>query len=736
MKRFSRVILSFLSCVPALVLADAAIPVKIGFPLQVALGIRETVELEFQTEVNKIYQVEVSADLQKWALDGYAVVGTGGKRTHITSTRSLPQLFFRVRNDGNPSRVIAGGTSGIPGPPGPQGPQGPQGPPGSSGLNPAAFATAAQGAKADTALQSGYAPIANEAQAFWAALNGTSLRDRFDRPERYAEGQKITHLTSLPEIGPAWRLAVNPSTQSDFSPYIDKGGFRSADNAFCYFGNSFSSPGKKFSLFLEFSVEPRPVFDPGSRLGINVSFDSNTMITQTGGIIPAGVVHINWDDYGINHINFFKHVDAYVSNHTENKLKIIDHQLRTGDGFTLPSGIPPSPLQLDTTYYASVLSATEIAVAASPEDAIAGNIIDLTTIGNGPHTLRYIHTPFTAINRSNAPYSYSWHPQRIPLIPNRRYVMFIKAEGEVVEVGIAGVGSILFENPQLPAHIGQETTNFWWEPGGATAAVGGPRFYLIGKLHSVWSLPDLNTSWLSSFGGEPLPALGTAGPYNFRGAILSYGADTLQMAAPLPPFDIRFVAGAKGILSRGDQMLATGGHAFAEGGYLSNVGATGSGMQMLGRAPMAIDNNVIDPVRSPAAANNALLKSVRLTPVLEPGDSEEFEFFGVLNGSQAKRILLSTQVGGQVLFDSDTVSPPLAQIEGPFTITLFRHVRAGGANTCFAKFQAAGASHLQRSSPTGIGDSPGTLNFTASAVPEGGVTLEAIKQVVHRVKNN
>jgi hypothetical protein len=724
----------FLTCVLALGSACAATPVKIGFPHQIALGVRDTIELEFQTEAEKIYQVEVSADLKTWAYDGYAIVGTGGLRTHITSTRGLPKLFFRVRNDGSPNRVLAGG--GAPGPPGPAGPQGPQGPPGSSTIDPAAFATAAQGAKADTALQPGHTPSSNEAQAFWATLNHTSLRDRFDRPERYPEGAKISHLASLPELGPAWRVSGNPKDNIIYDPYIDKGAFRAAEATVSYLGNSISSPGGKFSLFFEFSVETMPVFDPGLRLGMNVSFDSNTMITDNGYVIPAGVVHINWDDYGITAINFFNHIDAYIANIQENKLRIVEHQLRTGDGFTMVSGVPPSPLQLNTNYYAHVLSATEIAVAATPEDAIAGNTIDLTAIGTGPHTLRYIHAPFTSINRSPIGGRYYWHPGLRPLIPNRRYVMFIKAEGEVVEVGIAGVGSILFENPQLPGHIGQQTTNFWWESGGATTVAGGGRFYAIGKLHSVWSLPDLNTSWLSSFGGEPLPSLGTAGPYNFRGPIRSLGADALQMAAALPPLDFRFIAGANGTLDRGAQKLAKGGHAFIEGGYLSNVGATGNGMELLGRAPMAIDNAVIDPIRSPASAANAVLKSVRLTPVLEPGDSEELEYFGVLNGTQAKRILLMSQTGNQVLFDSNLIGTSLTPIEGPFTISLLRHARAGGANTCFAKFQTPGINHLQRTTPTGMGDTPGSLNFTATAVPEGGVTLEAVKQVVHRVKNN
>ena len=696
---------------------------------------REIVELDFPTEEGKIYQFEISTDLENWAYDGYAILGTGGTRTHITTNLGKPRLYFRVRDDGDPSRVLAGGVPGPPGPPGPAGPAGPEGPVGPGGLDPAAYATAEQGAKADTALQPGYTPTAIEAQAFWSALNGTSFRDRFDRPERYVEGQKITHLTSVPEIGNAWRLAV-PGNNPDLLPYIDKGGFRSANNALCYLGSSISSPGKKFSLFFEFSAEPTMLTVPGPTLGMNVSFDSNTMITPNGGIIPGGVVHINWDDYGIKSIDFFDNVQGYGSVHTENKLRVADHQFRTGDGFTLTSGIPPSPLQIGPTYYARVLSATEIAVAATPEDAIAGNIIDLTTVGTSPHILRYIHTPFSSINRVKSGGRYPWRPDYKPLIATRRYVMFIKAEGQVVEVGIAGVGSILFENPQLPSHVGEETTNFWWEPTGATVTQGGLQYFYISKLHSVWSLPDLNTSWLSSFGGEPLPSLGTAGPYNFRGAIQSFGADKLQMAAPLPPFDIRFVAGANGTLARGDQTLAMGGHAFIEGGYLSNVGATGLGNQVVGRAPMAIDNNVIEPIRSPGEADDEVISGARLTPALEPGDSEEIEFFGTLEGSEAKRIRLTTRTGNHLLFDSDEAGEALTTEQGPFSIQVFRHVAGNEANACFVKFQAGGVNLIQRHPLPVLGSNPGHLDFRATNLTEGGITLEAVRQVVHRVKNN
>lgn len=124
----------FMVCVGS---TQAATPVKIGFPLEVALGVRSSVELEFPTEAGKIYQVEVSGDLKHWANDGYAIVGKGGPQTHITSTYNQPRLFFRVRDNGDPKRVLAGS----PGPPGPAGPM------------PTDYASSAQGAKADTALQ-------------------------------------------------------------------------------------------------------------------------------------------------------------------------------------------------------------------------------------------------------------------------------------------------------------------------------------------------------------------------------------------------------------------------------------------------------------------------------------------------------------------------------------------------------------------------------------------------------
>jgi hypothetical protein len=111
---------------------QAATPIKIGFPLEVTLGVRSTLELEFQTESGKIYQVQVSKDLKVWTDIDYAIPGTGGPKLFVTSTWDQPRLFFRVRDNGDPNRVLAG-IQGPVGPAGPAGPQGPAGPPGPLG---------------------------------------------------------------------------------------------------------------------------------------------------------------------------------------------------------------------------------------------------------------------------------------------------------------------------------------------------------------------------------------------------------------------------------------------------------------------------------------------------------------------------------------------------------------------------------------------------------------------------
>jgi hypothetical protein len=243
----------------ALALADAATPIKIGFPLGVALGVKSSVELEFPTQAGKIYQVEVSSDLKTWANDGYAIVGKGVPQTFVTSTWNLPSLFFRVRDDGDPGRVLAGST------PGPPGPQGPAGPPGQT---PTDYATSAQGAKADTALQAsdlGAAgakllatetiPDLRDMLAGTLPLTRTTSRILRDKQTTYSP-YKITFITSgdsfAPDLGAQIHLRIAPLAADGMDyiggRYLTEGGATAVSAAFEYSPNGqhglLDSPGE------------------------------------------------------------------------------------------------------------------------------------------------------------------------------------------------------------------------------------------------------------------------------------------------------------------------------------------------------------------------------------------------------------------------------------------------------------------------------------------------------------
>lgn len=259
MNLFRRHLWIWLLCLMASQATWAATPIKIGFPLEVALGVKSSVELQFPTEVGKIYQVEVSSDLKTWANDGYTMVGKGVLQTFVTSTWNLPNLFFRVRDNGDPGRVLAGAS------PGPPGPQGPAGPPGET---PTDYATSAQGAKADTALQAddlGVAgakllaaetiPDVRDLLAGKLSLTRTTARILRDEHSTYAP-YKITVATAgdsfAPDLGAQIHLRIAPLAADGMDyiggRYIVEGGARAISAAFEYSPNGqhglLDSPGE------------------------------------------------------------------------------------------------------------------------------------------------------------------------------------------------------------------------------------------------------------------------------------------------------------------------------------------------------------------------------------------------------------------------------------------------------------------------------------------------------------
>lgn len=93
-------------------------PIEVGQVLGFTPGIHGAVELIFDSEVGKYYQVEISADMATWDNEGYSVKGTGGQISVLARTRSLANAFYRLRDDGRPENVAAVGPAGPQGEPG------------------------------------------------------------------------------------------------------------------------------------------------------------------------------------------------------------------------------------------------------------------------------------------------------------------------------------------------------------------------------------------------------------------------------------------------------------------------------------------------------------------------------------------------------------------------------------------------------------------------------------------
>ena len=106
-------------------------------PVTVIPGIKGAVQLEFDSEVDTYYQIQITNSLSEpitWDNESYSVQGTGGTLSVLVSTRNFEKAFYRLDTNGDPSNVAAIGPEGPQGQVGPQGIQGEQGIQGPQGI--------------------------------------------------------------------------------------------------------------------------------------------------------------------------------------------------------------------------------------------------------------------------------------------------------------------------------------------------------------------------------------------------------------------------------------------------------------------------------------------------------------------------------------------------------------------------------------------------------------------------
>lgn len=151
-------------------------------------------------------------------------------------------------------------------------------------------------------------PAASRA-AIEAQSSSVGFLDRFDRSDRYASPSALTHLVSMPETGPAWRLNTSGGT-----PTIAGGALYMTGNSLAYVGSSVPSVGGKFSLGFDFELAITSYGTSGTYRGSwNVTFGASTLIDDAGGIatgLAQKPVHITFDDIGVTAISFYENTGA------------------------------------------------------------------------------------------------------------------------------------------------------------------------------------------------------------------------------------------------------------------------------------------------------------------------------------------------------------------------------------------------------------------------------------------
>lgn len=86
--------------------------VTVGPNLELLEKSGSAAKLSFATNSSKVYQFEISGDLEHWDPEGYAFLGTGGRMTAVLSNRGLGHAYFRLRDDASAENAAPYGPYG------------------------------------------------------------------------------------------------------------------------------------------------------------------------------------------------------------------------------------------------------------------------------------------------------------------------------------------------------------------------------------------------------------------------------------------------------------------------------------------------------------------------------------------------------------------------------------------------------------------------------------------------
>jgi hypothetical protein len=145
-------------------------------------------------------------------------------------------------------------------------------------------------------------------------IAATALRSSvgfYDDFSRYANGYQIGHMVTTPLVsdGLAYRQSFNGDAAG--SMFIEGGALRCPVNSNNYLGFSFNTPDAELEMYFDIEVRRPPgSSEVGSGTGFTLTHKESAVVTDPGGINPAGGIHSNIALSGAMAISHFQQSTA------------------------------------------------------------------------------------------------------------------------------------------------------------------------------------------------------------------------------------------------------------------------------------------------------------------------------------------------------------------------------------------------------------------------------------------
>ena len=328
-----------------------------------------------------------------------------------------------------------------------------------------------------------------------------------------------------------------------------------------------------------------------------------------------------------------------------------------------------------TVYYVLTSSANTVTLSRTP----GGAVIDLTSNGSANQTIYGPRYDIGGIQANSMP-------------ANRKSCIVVTVKGDYLTFSLVGVGEVIYYWRNLNAIFSGSTTangktvGFYYQSTQPEAP--GSIFYTnTFPLVSVGiDAPELLRQTLQQYTGY-VGTLAQSGRHKLPGQLNltdarqgHFGTAIHQnLAANEYPL---FIGGSGRTSLGGGLYRISGGHAFAEGGYLSQQGFSVASVSQIGIAPANINAGIDATISSVATGAEVTLKNLESVMTLQTGDMETVVITGQLVGAGTKRIRIAhynNTALSPTIFDSNLAGTPLDAVAKPYEIVIRR--KQEGANT-------------------------------------------------------